>query len=63
MKGIQYLIDDNGERTAVVIDLKKHGKVWEDFYDNITAHERKDEHRESLETVRKQLMQKGKLIG
>ena len=63
MKGIQYLMDDNGDRTAVVIDLKKYGNVWEDFYDNLTAFERKDEPRESLETVRSKLMQKGKLLG
>ncbi|MBF0488775.1 MAG: hypothetical protein HQK98_11515 [Nitrospirae bacterium] len=34
MKGIQYMMNDNGDRTAVVIDLKKYGNIWEDFYDN-----------------------------
>ncbi|MBF0319976.1 MAG: hypothetical protein HQL01_09290 [Nitrospirae bacterium] len=63
MKGIQYMMDDNGDRTAVVIDLKKHGNIWEDFYDNLTASERKNEPRESLEMVKKRLMKKGKLLG
>ncbi|KJR43799.1 hypothetical protein MCHI_000305 [Candidatus Magnetoovum chiemensis] len=63
MKGIQYIMDDNGERTSVVIDLKKYGKIWEDFYDNLTASERQDEPREAFETVKKRLIQNGKLIG
>ncbi len=32
MKGIQYIVDDNGEETAVVIDLKQWGNEWERFY-------------------------------
>ncbi|MES0336523.1 MAG: hypothetical protein SFH39_09255 [Candidatus Magnetobacterium sp. LHC-1] len=63
MKGIQYMTDDNGDRTAVVIDLKQYGNVWEDFYDTLTASERKDEPRETIEVVKKRLMQKGKLLG
>ncbi|MBF0536787.1 MAG: hypothetical protein HQL03_00885 [Nitrospirae bacterium] len=63
MKGIQYMTDDNGDRTAVVIDLKQYGNVWEDFYDNLIAFERKDEPRETIEVVKKRLMQKGKLLG
>ena len=32
MKGIQYIVDDKGEKTAVVIDLKQWGNIWEKFY-------------------------------
>jgi hypothetical protein len=32
MEGIQYVLDDKGEKTAVLIDLKKHRELWEDFY-------------------------------
>lgn len=31
MEGIQFVIDDKGQKTAVLIDLKKHGELWEDF--------------------------------
>jgi hypothetical protein len=31
MKGVQFVIDDKGKKTAVLIDLKKWGKLWEDF--------------------------------
>ncbi|MDP2898304.1 MAG: hypothetical protein Q8Q12_17340 [bacterium] len=55
MKGVQYLIDENGERTAVVIDLRKLGELWEDFYDQAVAEARKNEPRESLNSVKKRI--------
>jgi len=61
MEGIQFVIDENGEKTAVLIDLKKRGKIWEDFYDSLTAHLRKDEPRESLESAKEGLRQQKKL--
>ena len=33
MKGIQYLVNDEGKKTAVLIDLEEYGKLWEDFQD------------------------------
>jgi hypothetical protein len=63
MKGIQFVLDDKGNQTAVIIDLKKYGDLWEDFYDSLTAYQRKDEPRETLDTVKKKLIQKGKLRG
>ncbi len=32
MKGIEYIIDVQGEKTAVVINLEQWGKGWEAFY-------------------------------
>jgi hypothetical protein len=55
MRGVQYLVDDHGARRAVVIDLKKQGELWEDFYDRVVAESRLDEPRESLETVKAKL--------
>ncbi len=46
-----------------MIDLRKHGDLWEDFYDAITAQLREDEPRESLESVKARLVQQGKLDG
>jgi len=63
MEGIQFVVDEKGEKTAVLIDLKKYGEIWEDFYDNLVAQMRIDELRESLESVRKRLSQQGKLRG
>jgi hypothetical protein len=55
MKGVQYVVDDAGERRAVVIDLQEHADLWEDFYDTWLASEREQEPRESLEVVRDKL--------
>ncbi|MBI2422958.1 MAG: hypothetical protein HYV27_09040 [Candidatus Hydrogenedentes bacterium] len=55
MKGIEFVIDDAGERKAVLIDLEEHGELWEDFYDALLAQERRDEPRESLAEVKEKL--------
>ncbi len=51
MKGVQFLVDANGRQSAVQIDLKRHGELWEDFYDRALAESRKNELREPLEAV------------
>jgi len=61
LKGVQFVVDEHGQRTAVMIDLKKHSEVWEDFYDTAVAREREHEPRESLDSVRKRLCRRGKL--
>jgi hypothetical protein len=57
VKGIQFLVDEHGEKTAVVIDLRKkqNAELWEDFYDRTLANSREGEPRESLELVRVRL--------
>ena len=61
MSGINYVTNEEGKRVAVMIDLKKYGQLWEDFSDTLTAKQREKEPRESLESVKKLLKQKGKL--
>ena len=55
MTGIKYISNKNGIKKAVLIDLKKHGKVWEDFYDTMIAKKRKNEPRETLLMVKEKL--------
>lgn len=61
LEGIQFVTNATGERTAVLIDLKQYGDLWDDFYDALIARQRADEPRESLEAVREILKQQGKL--
>lgn len=63
MKGIDFLTNKQGQKTAVLIDLKRHGRLWEDFYDSIVARERAREPRESLDAVKDRLRRAGKLRG
>jgi len=53
VEGVQFVINDHGEKMAVLIDLKMHGDLWEDFYDSVIARQRAGEPRESLESVKK----------
>lgn len=61
MQGIQFVLNDSGQKTGVLINLKKWGEVWEDFYDVMTAQLRKNEPRESIESVKRRLAGQGKL--
>jgi len=55
MKGIDFVVDETGDRKAVMIDLAEHGDLWEDFYDTLLAEEREHEPRETLAGVKKRL--------
>lgn len=41
MTGIQFVTDEKGRKTAVLIDLKKHRELWEDFQDVLAANSRR----------------------
>ncbi len=43
MKGIQFVVDEKGEKKAVLIDLSEWGELWEDFYDVLVSESRRHE--------------------
>ncbi len=43
MSGINYVTDDKGRKVAVMIDLKTHGAMWEDFRDGLISESRRKE--------------------
>jgi hypothetical protein len=55
MSGITFMIDSHGKKTAAVIDLRRHRRLWEDFYDTVLAESRAQEPRESLDSVKRRL--------
>ena len=61
MHGIQFVVDEGGRKKAVIIDLKTHSRLWEDFQDQAVAQARRKEPRESLVAVRRRLIALGKL--
>jgi len=63
MNGIQYVTDSKGREKAVIIDLKKHEALWEDFQDSLIARLRVEEPRETYESVKQRLRRRGKLRG
>jgi hypothetical protein len=43
MNGIQFIVDHKGRKTAMVIDLKKHGAAAQDLYDGLIVKARRKE--------------------
>ena len=43
MRGIQFLVNEDGEKTAVLLDLQEWGDLWEDFYDILVSRSREAE--------------------
>jgi hypothetical protein len=52
MTGVHFVTDERGRKTAVLIDLKKHRQVWEDFYDALLAEQRRGEEEEPYDEYR-----------
>lgn len=49
------MVDEAGRKTAVILDLHKHWRLWEDMSDRLLIESRRKEPRLSLEKVRKKL--------
>ena len=54
LKGIQYIVDDEGKKKSVILDLEKWGEYWEDFYDILVSESRRDESNVSWEKLKKE---------
>lgn len=61
MRGVRYLYDDKGKKTAVLIDLARHSALWEELLDVALAQSRATERTESWRTVRGRLERSGRL--
>jgi hypothetical protein len=61
--GIQFITDENGRRTAAVIDLETHKELWEDIEDVLVSRSRRKERGVPLEKVKAELIASGKLRG
>lgn len=51
--GFRFLVDEKGDKTAVLIDLNKHRRLWEDFYDLMMIEARRNDPRLDWETSKK----------
>ena len=63
MSGIQFVTDDKGRKTAVLIDLKKHGALWEDFWDGLVSESRRHEKTVPYQEYRDNRMKRGRPRG
>ena len=61
VRGVQFVTDTEGRKTAVLLDLKEWGELWEDIYDNAIADERAGEPTTSLGDFETELRAEGLL--
>ncbi len=57
MKGLQYIVDTKGKRKAVLLDLDIYADKWEDIYDILVSHSRRNEKRVKWETLKRTLLE------
>ena len=43
MKGVQFVVDEKGITTSLLIDINEISEEWQDFIDGLIAESRKDE--------------------
>jgi hypothetical protein len=63
MKGIQYVTDDMGKRTAVLIHLAEWGEIWEDIQDVLVSESCKNENTISWKKLRTEIKRKNGVSG
>jgi len=63
MKGIQYVTNEVGKRTAVLIDLLEWGEIWEDIQDVLVSESRKNENTVSWKKLRTEIKPKIRVGG
>ena len=56
IKGVEFVVNIRGKKTAVLMDPKQHGDLREDFYVSAIARTRANEPRESLRVVKRKVL-------
>lgn len=57
----QYIVDQDGTRTAIILSLKDYQRLLEDLHDLSVVAERRGEPTSTIEDVRKRLRSSGVL--
>lgn len=60
-RNVQYVTNENGERTAVIMPIEEYEELLEDLHVTRVAEETKDEERIPWEQVKNELVSEGKL--
>ncbi|MCD6554030.1 MAG: type II toxin-antitoxin system Phd/YefM family antitoxin [Chloroflexi bacterium] len=55
----QYVVDSEGERTAVILPVKRYEQLLEDLHDLAVVAERREEEPISLEEIKRRLREDG----
>ncbi len=60
-KNLQYVTDERGERTAVIVPIEEYQELLEDLHVTRIAEETKNEERIPWKQVKAELVSEGKL--
>lgn len=60
-RNVQYVTDERGERTAVILPIDEYEELLEDLHVTRAAEETKDEERVPWSQVKAELVSEGKL--
>lgn len=63
MGGIQFVTDEKGRKVGVLIDLKKHGAIWEDFWAGLVSESRRKEKSVPYEQYRANRLKRSRTCG
>ena len=55
LKGVQFVVDTEGKKTAVIISLEEWSELWEDIYDVLVSEARRDEPTIAWENLKAEL--------
>ena len=58
MKGIDFIVDERGQKKAAVLDFSEFGEILEDVLDLAVARKRRKEPSISLETLKRRSARK-----
>jgi PHD/YefM family antitoxin component YafN of YafNO toxin-antitoxin module len=58
---VKYIVDDKGDRTAVIIPINEYEELMEDLHDLAVTAERRDEPTTSFEDLKRKLRADGLL--
>lgn len=61
MANEQYVVDEKGQKVAVIVPLKEYEELLEDLHDLAVVAERRDEPTSSLEKIKERLRKNGLL--
>ncbi|HEY3027366.1 MAG TPA: hypothetical protein VGJ55_14545 [Pyrinomonadaceae bacterium] len=61
-RNVQYVIDETGQRTAVIVPIEEYEELLEDLHITRVAEETKDEQRIPWKQVKAELVSEGKVL-
>ncbi len=60
LKGVQYVVDDKGKKTAVILNLLEWGDYWEDLQDILVSESRMNEPTISWDKLKSEMILESK---